>query len=75
MEVQIVEAQLSDLDSSTSNKPDKSPPHKQKSTKKEALSSDDWKMLQKTEFAFFLSFIANKETDWHVMLKQIVSVL
>jgi hypothetical protein len=34
VKVQAVEAQLSDSDSSAGNKPDKSPPHKQKIIKK-----------------------------------------
>jgi hypothetical protein len=32
LEVQIIEAQLTDLDSNSCNKPDKSPPHDWKST-------------------------------------------
>jgi hypothetical protein len=40
MEVQTVEGQLWDLDSSTGNKSDKSQPDEQESTE------DDWKMLQ-----------------------------
>jgi hypothetical protein len=50
---------------------DRSSPHKQKSTQKEVLSSDDLKMLQRAEFA---SFIANTESNWLVMLKLIVSI-
>jgi hypothetical protein len=44
---------------------EKSAPHEQKSALKEALWSDDWKMLRRAEFAFFLSFVANKEMIWH----------
>jgi hypothetical protein len=40
VEVQIVEAQLSDLSSSTSNKSDKSAPQKQTSTLKEVACSE-----------------------------------
>jgi hypothetical protein len=71
VEVQTVERQLPYSDSSTSNMSDNSPLHEQKSTQKGVLWSDDWKMLQRAEYAVFLSFIANKEIDWHVMLKWI----
>jgi hypothetical protein len=39
MKVQVVQIQLSDLDSSSSNKSDRLPLHDQKSTKKWVLSS------------------------------------
>jgi hypothetical protein len=39
VKVQVTEAQLSDSDSSTNNKPDKSPPHEQKSTQKGELEA------------------------------------
>jgi hypothetical protein len=74
VELQL-EAQLSDSDSSTGNKSDKSPLHEQKSTQRGVLWSDDWKILQRTEFAFFLSFIATKEMYRNVLLKRIVSIL
>jgi hypothetical protein len=65
MKVQTVEAQLSDSDSSTSNKSDKFTPHKEKSTQKKYPEV----ILQREEFACLLSFIANKEINLHVMLK------
>jgi hypothetical protein len=34
---------------------DKSPPHEQKITHKEILWNDDWKILQRAEFAFFFN--------------------
>jgi hypothetical protein len=63
VKVYVVEAQLSDLSSSTSNKCEKFPPHKQKNAQKEVFRSDGCRMLQRVEFVFILSFITSKEID------------
>jgi hypothetical protein len=60
VEVQVVEVQLSDSDSSTGNKSDKCPPHEQRSTQKEVIWSDDWKMQQRAEFASLISLQTRK---------------
>jgi hypothetical protein len=52
-----------DSDSSSSNKFDKSPPYNLKSTEKGELQSDNWKMLQRAEFALFLSMQKRSSDD------------
>jgi hypothetical protein len=74
VEVQIVEVQLSDSDSSTGNKSNKSPPHKEKGTQKEVGSSE-----ATNEECYkgqrLLSFFEDKKINWYVMIERIVFIL
>jgi hypothetical protein len=62
MKLQIGEAQLSDSDSSTDNKSDRSH-HTNRNVLKKKYSEVRLKKSYKAEFAFVLSFIANKEIN------------
>jgi hypothetical protein len=61
VEVQIVELQLSDSDSSAGNKCEKSPQHEKNYCYKTSTLSGDWKIKQRAEFAFCLLSLQNKE--------------